>query len=1262
MLKKSNKKSTTKYSGMKKVVNGGRIPVIIPIIALIEVIIIVVVSTYSWYYLRTSKTMSTGMITVSADSGLDIDFKDADDVNYIDIWNYIDDSFAFEPATSTDGRNIYFPTSGTFEDTNTVNMTFRDGTINDINSKYINIDFELTNTNTPVNDPNHPEYDIMDVYLSSRSSFTIKENLLDQKRVNGSALRLALYNNDGKSGKISSTMVNKMSDSGSVETEELDPAQYTTVYFYAPKANYTPYAYIWYHGDANSYKVKWPGTQMTRVTGRLYKYTFKNRTSNNYDRVVFSNTYTGEGDKSNDLIIENGHVYHISDSANSTGSAISLRKIYFICPQSWTKPYIYLAKNSNPSGNENFLYDNDTAYGEVMTEVTPGIYSYILPSGFDFFKICDDSNKTGHTSTFTDLGANDGKLYYISSPTSDSANLTAVNYSSDTIYFYNTHGWESPTAAVSAFPASSGYTYDIPMIPLSGNVFYCKLPSAYISNYYTGAQATNCQVYFKGKKESDENERRTESKQCIANYIYRPTSSTTELNGEHVYTVIPENYSEAAVSGSQSGNYAVISPGVSAGFQRSANPVHDINYETGTVTSVIPTFSSSFDDYIYGSENPLFSISAGQTINMSMIIWLEGTDEHCTGENYAAKLINLYLEFVTAVSLGEDVVDAEKMYDYQFIDRTEQIWCSNTITVPKNAPDGMGVNVSPVMQLYDKTIGRGYLMSPKTTESYENSEHVRIWECRAPASLVTDHDTTGKKKKHDIEFRRVNPYNEDEVWNRWDAGLIYNYQLDAKNGDASSETICFTAFADGSPDDSMYDFDLPERSCGGLWGDIEIEQLVCYDGRSTRDIGNDGNVLTIRYKYTYGYSGQTVDLEYRTSGVWRDYQHDAETGFAQNTSRYGFYGFVVPKDIYARATKCRFNLYSGFNKKYAINSDLNDSIELSRTWFTYNTTENNSNNGKVKGDFFCFNEKNNASPDKDDHTKQSNNYHSYWGSDVIYVQAESGMSIGLDGKELQMEFYVNGVGHQHWTFLNWTADYKGNNNDYGSYVAVIPSEYRYDRYRLEVQSGYQNTWCQTDNFEIGWHEEEKDSSNNTLFYHNSTWNNNEKKNYDILKLGHRCRIFLQNGGYEGDYANNFNVHWWTSNDNGDITMKWKKNLSSDGKTKLFYSDGAIPYGANVKFSWNGTENYGILDAVTDNHTYHLYGFGTYGDGNGKPLVKSEDWDYTSDFGSSTVSGSAYLMWNRYNSLNYWFTNGNSSERRHVPCYTPDGYRDTNTQD
>ena len=1031
---KRNKKSTTKHQRFET-------SKVIPIIAVFEVIVLIAVGSFAWYFFNANKTLSSGVITVNADSGLEIDFKDADKSTFIDIFDYIDkQNFYFEPASSVDGRNIVFPTSGTFGSTNTTSMVFRDGTVNDINSKYVNVDFELTNTTASK----------MEVYLSHNSFFTISEENSNQ-RVNGKALRLALYNNDGNTGNVSSNLVSNINKTAATESptqatqsptdEEGQTVTYNedfTIYFNTTGSNWSNVkAYIWNHDDGNSYISSWPGDSMVKESGNLYSYSFSNPYTISggtktyyYDRVVFNNGSGTQTVDITDLASKNNYIYSLSTQSggkyNVSSTPLVLTTVYFLKPTNWVTPSC-VTSNSTISDST----ATNTSNLHEMKQVTTGIYTYSFPSTDTHIRFVDKAD-TGRKSIDTSVSsASDGKLFYFPS-VGAAGELSTIDYSTSSIYFYNTGGWKQPYACVNAFAASApDYTYEIPMVALSGDLFYCSLPSVYLKDKVTAAGGTpaslagNCQVYFKGETSGDSPTTETTiTVDTFSEHVYRMLSTKTD----NKYNLDDEDYSDEVNITEHS--YAVISPGVSAGFQRAANPVNEIDTSTGAVTSIIPTFASSFDDFLIGSNNPVFTIESQETVSMSMIIWLEGTDTHCTNENYAGKDINLYLEFSTA--LAGDKIDGT--YTYQFVDSTEQVWTSDTITNPAT-----GVTVSPVMQLYDKTIDRGYLMEGKTYTTYAGRKKVKVWECIAPQVLVND---PLNHSRHELEFRRVNPYDEGEVWNRWEAGYGDDYFADSYS--SSSRIVTFTAFADGSPDPGLYlsgdhaISGLPDHSCGGLWGAYETEILTVYDGRKDRNIG------TLNFGYTYHYpnSNKNVTIESKASG-YRDLATDAANGYQGNGTYFNnFYSIVLPTKAFQYGSDSYYIDYRGIDGEHAINSNLNTNITVGNKW----------SSGAIRGRFFEFNEEYDFSHETN--LSPSSNYHSYWGSDVLYIQGRSSLSVSYSSASNHcfMQIYYTGSGSNYYSYLYDNGNYQGS---YGyGFVSVVPCENNSSSTAVAAFTGY----------------------------------------------------------------------------------------------------------------------------------------------------------------------------------------------------------------
>lgn len=65
------------------------------------------------------------------------------------------------------------------------------------------------------------------------------------------------------------------------------------------------------------------------------------------------------------------------------------------------------------------------------------------------------------------------------------------------------------------------------------------------------------------------------------------------------------------------------------------------------------TSLKSFSEYYYGTNNPLFEIEPGHSINMTVVAWLEGT--HPYARNFIGQTMTVSLEIETNVSAMEDI-------------------------------------------------------------------------------------------------------------------------------------------------------------------------------------------------------------------------------------------------------------------------------------------------------------------------------------------------------------------------------------------------------------------------------------------------------------------------------------------------------------------------------------------------------------------------------------------------------------------------------
>ncbi len=122
------------------------------VVALVLTVVLLIATSFSWVMSNfTSNVKSNDYIQISADAGLEMNYGDKDNnQGTINIENV-----QLTECSSVDGRNFFFPTSdyasigdGEFASSvNTKDLVFREGTANDINKKYISVDFTLSSQN-----------------------------------------------------------------------------------------------------------------------------------------------------------------------------------------------------------------------------------------------------------------------------------------------------------------------------------------------------------------------------------------------------------------------------------------------------------------------------------------------------------------------------------------------------------------------------------------------------------------------------------------------------------------------------------------------------------------------------------------------------------------------------------------------------------------------------------------------------------------------------------------------------------------------------------------------------------------------------------------------------------------------------------------------------------------------------------------------------------------------------------------------------------
>lgn len=239
-----------------------------------------------------------------------------------------------------------------------------------------------------------------------------------------------------------------------------------TIYINADNGWSNVYVYVWNsNSDAGT---AWPGTQATKVSGSIYKYTF----TKDYANIIFNNgsgaqtkdlTYTGNGG--------NGKVYNLSsgtwanyESGSSVSSSSTVAEVgagntdSVYCKNSagWSNVYVYMWNSTS---------DTLSAWpGVPMTNEGNGVWSYtpskkyanVIFSNSGSPQTADITAQYGSifdnvTSTWTKYASDDTTSSTVTSstpsskPSSSSTPSSTPTGNDNTIYYKNNSGWSSVT-------------------------------------------------------------------------------------------------------------------------------------------------------------------------------------------------------------------------------------------------------------------------------------------------------------------------------------------------------------------------------------------------------------------------------------------------------------------------------------------------------------------------------------------------------------------------------------------------------------------------------------------------------------------------------------------------------------------------------------------------------------------------------------------------------------------------------------------------
>ena len=154
----------------------------ISMISLTMAVVVLVTMTFSWFSVKNS-VLDSGLFTLDCGKGLRVNDSGTTELSFSTADKYL------TPASSVDGRNLFFPTDGTDFSSKTETMTFRSSTVGDKNVNYIQIDFTLTAQQ------NHTA-----LYINDEKTSIMVSNGAEWSVPQAAALRAALWSSTAEEG------------------------------------------------------------------------------------------------------------------------------------------------------------------------------------------------------------------------------------------------------------------------------------------------------------------------------------------------------------------------------------------------------------------------------------------------------------------------------------------------------------------------------------------------------------------------------------------------------------------------------------------------------------------------------------------------------------------------------------------------------------------------------------------------------------------------------------------------------------------------------------------------------------------------------------------------------------------------------------------------------------------------------------------------------------------------------------------------------
>lgn len=162
------------------------------------------------------------------------------------------------------------------------------------------------------------------------------------------------------------------------------------------------------------------------------------------------------------------------------------------------------------------------------------------------------------------------------------------------------------------------------------------------------------------------------------------------------------------------------------------NSYNAVSSTTNGVPLLTVSDANPFSEYYYVAGSPIFSLVGTDELDITLVVWLEGTGENF--EAYAGKPVSVKVELESNVSYMETIY---------FVDGSAEKWISHGdcfVTMTYKDIKSKDSNGNPV--------SRTVVMSKST-------DYANTWQAALPNYVVTD-----------ITFNRLNPA-KMEIWNAW---------------------------------------------------------------------------------------------------------------------------------------------------------------------------------------------------------------------------------------------------------------------------------------------------------------------------------------------------------------------------------------------------------------------------------------------------------------------------------------------------------------